>query len=289
MSADQVACEKKRQFEILFKKFLKSLEISLTINDGFNRTYDCYDILYVLNNGTEIYSHHYCTYKAKEILRFIAEMINNGVNLNDDQYNEDYDPYDPDYKEPEENVIFVDKKLYDFVIAFLYGKHNNHFSSILCEGVVDNIKIISKDEHDRLYGTKICFIKDFLSSLLADQDKKYKIFSKKIDAMKKDDPKFNFRQSRYYRSNPHDTSNAIKGIVKCVPCVSLEQFKSSMSILLEANCYTNYERDFLPVYEKYFQRWVFQKWYSEFLRNPHTELGKRTVNKDYQRLLDGKN
>ena len=32
-------------------------------------------------------------------------------------------------------------------------------------------------------------------------------------------------------------------------------------------------------------RWVYQRWYSDFMRNPATERGQRYINKDYDRMM----
>ncbi len=32
-------------------------------------------------------------------------------------------------------------------------------------------------------------------------------------------------------------------------------------------------------------RWVYQRWYSDFMRNPYTELGKKYIKKDYEKMI----
>jgi hypothetical protein len=32
-------------------------------------------------------------------------------------------------------------------------------------------------------------------------------------------------------------------------------------------------------------RWVYEQWYSGFMRNPHTERGRKYISKDYDRMI----
>lgn len=50
--------------------------------------------------------------------------------------------------------------------------------------------------------------------------------------------------------------------------------------------YTQKEYNKLLKRKKDLARWVYQRWYSDFMRNPHTERGKKYIRKDYDRLMN---
>ena len=54
---------------------------------------------------------------------------------------------------------------------------------------------------------------------------------------------------------------------------------------IEGKEYTEEEFNKVIKRRKELARWVYQRWYSDFMRNPNTERGQRYISKDYDRMM----
>lgn len=233
---------------ILLSKIINGLMIEETINDGYNRQYGDNDIYYVLGNDIEIENYNYPNYLRNILLSTVAGFVNNGININDDRYDREYDPYDPEYVKPKEHRVYVTNRLYYYVFEKISESYHNIGN--LEEGLLDHIDVISETTHNRLYGTTMSNIKRIITKM---EDKTGKSTSEQ------------------------KTRADFKKIIENIPKTNICGLNNWIKILIEKNrckyCKIYYKSYFVPVYEEYFHRWVYQKWYSDFMRNPQTKLG----------------
>ena len=246
---------------IFLMKIINGLMIEKIIYDGYNRHYGDKDKYYLLKNDTEIEDYNYPRYVTNTLLKTVAGFVNNGIDINNNRYDRNYDPYDPEYVEPKERRVYVTDKLYSYLCDKMSESYHNIGN--LEEGLLDHIVVISETTHNRLYGTTMSNIKWIITKM---EDKTGKSTSDRFNKTRAD----------------------FKKIIENIPKTNICGLNNWIKILIEKNrckyCKIYYESYFVPVYEEYFYRWVYRKWYSDFLRNPETKLGKRIIHNDFQRL-----
>ena len=62
-------------------------------------------------------------------------------------------------------------------------------------------------------------------------------------------------------------------------------FDGTKRWFIEDKEYTEEEFNKIIKRRKDLARWVYQRWYSDFMRNPATERGQRYINKDYDSMM----